>query len=71
MKHYKMYIGQRNSEVITANLRHGNEEEFKSFQSALQDGLSTKSSMWVFDSKNKKHILINFAEVATISIYEN
>ena len=71
MKHYKMYIGQRNSEVITANLRYDSEEEFKSFQSALQDGLSTKSSMWVFDSKNKKYILINFAEVATISVYEN
>ena len=66
-----MYIGQRNSEVITANLRYDNEEEFKSFQSTLQDGLSTKGSIWVFDSKNKKHILINFAEVATLSIYEN
>ena len=66
-----MYIGQRNSEVITANLKYDNEEEFKNFQSALQDGMSAKNSMWIFDSKNKKHILINFAEVSTISIYEN
>ncbi len=71
MKHYKMYIGQKNSEVITANLKYDNEEEFKNFQSAVQDGISSKNSMWVFDSKNKKHILLNFAEVATISIYEN
>ena len=71
MKHYTMYIGQKNSEVITANLKYDNEEEFKNFQSAVQDGISSKNSMWVFDSKNKKHILLNFAEVATISIYEN
>ena len=71
MKHYKMYVGQRNSEVITANLKYNSEEEFRNFQSALQDGLSAKNSMWVFDFKNKKHILLNFAEVATISIYEN
>ncbi len=71
MKHYKMYIGQKNSEVITANLKYDNEEEFKNFQSAVQDGISSKNSMWVFDSKNKKHILLNFTEVATISIYEN
>ena len=71
MKHYKMYIGQKNSEVITANLKYDNEEEFKNFQSAVQDGISSKNSMWVFDSKNKKHILLNFAEVSTISIYEN
>ena len=71
MKHYKMYVGQKNSEVITTNLKYDNEEEFKNFQSAVQDGISSKNSMWVFDSKNKKHILLNFAEVATISIYEN
>ena len=71
MKQYKMYVGQRNYEVITANLKYDNEEEFKNFQSAVQDGISSKNSMWVFDSKNKKHILLNFAEVATISIYEN
>ena len=71
MKRYKMYVGQKNSEVITANLKYDNEEEFKNFQSAVQDGISSKNSMWVSDSKNKKHILLNFAEVATISIYEN
>ena len=64
-------MDKKNSEVITANLKYDNEEEFKNFQSAVQDGISSKNSMWVFDSKNKKHILLNFAEVATISIYEN
>ena len=71
MKHYTMYIVQKNSRVITSNLKYDSEEDFREFQLLLQEELSAKSNMWVFDFKRKKHILINFAEVASISIYEN
>lgn len=71
MKNYTMYIVQKNSGVITSNLKYDSEEDFREFQLLLQEELSAKSNMWVFDSKSKKHILINFAEVASISIYEN
>ena len=52
---------KKNSGVITSNLKYDSEEDFRDFQSLLQEELSAKSNMWVFDFKSKKQILSAFS----------